>query len=213
MFDIYISLLYCFFENNIPFRYLPKFKAFDSSQKMINIAKSGRINISSAGMNYIKTNFPKFNFFKDEGDIVKYKGDDIEELSKRIGAKIEHSYLFQPKLLEKIEFYKGRMLQEFRKITPDVCKILFCRNVARYNTDKSQITAAKLLDKNLKPESLVIVGDNDEHNVTDKDNNIIESLVNNINDCPRLPFTETLFNGHFDYDKTISRDGLVYKKY
>ena len=211
--DIYMSLLYFFFENKIPFEYFPKFKAFDSSPQMVDIAKNGRINISSAGMNYIKTCYPKFNFFRDESDVIYHEGDNIQELERKIGSTVEHSYQFQPKLLEKIEFYVGNMLQEFSKIKSNVCKILFCRNVARYNSEEDQIKAAQLLDNNLKKGSLVVIGYNDEHNVTDKDNNIIESMVNNINSCPRLPFAETLYSGNFVQDKTISGEGLVYKKY
>lgn len=211
--DIFMSVFYSFFENRIPFKYLPKFRAFDSSEQMIDIAKKGRINISNAGMDYIKTRYPKFNFFRDEGDVIHHKGDNIEELEQKIGSKVEHSYQFQPRLLEKIEFYQGDMLQEFAKITSNVIRYIFCRNVARYNTKNDQVEAAGLLDKNLKPESLVVVGYYDEHNITDEDNNIIEYLKNNINLCPRLPFAERLFNGNFGYEKAISPDGLVYKKY
>lgn len=213
IFDIFMSLAYYFFENKIPFKYFPKFKAFDSSEEMVNIAKTGRINISTVGMNYIKTTYPKFNFFINEGDVVKHNGESIEELEHKLGSKVEHSYQFQPKLLEKIEFYKGDMLQEFSKITSDICRIIFCRNVARYNSDSDQQNAARLLNENLKKESLVVVGFYDEHNITDKDNNIIEELKKNINLCKRLPFTEALANGDFGHETNISYDKLVYKKY
>ena len=213
IFDIFMSLAYYFFENKIPFKYFPKFKAFDNSEEMVNIAKTGRINISNVGMNYIKTTYPRFNFFINEGDIVQHNGESIEELENKIGSKVEHSYQFQPKLLEKIEFYKGDMLQEFSKITSDICRIIFCRNVARYNSDTDQQNAARLLDKNLKKGSLVVVGFYDEHNITDKDNNIIEDLKKHINICQRLPFTETLFNGNFGHETNISYNKLVYKKY
>ena len=53
IFDIFMSLAYRFFEEKVPFKYMPKFKAFDSSEQMVNIAKNGRINISNVGMNYI----------------------------------------------------------------------------------------------------------------------------------------------------------------
>ena len=180
---------------------------------MVNIAKNGRINISNVGMNYIKSAFPKLNFFINEGDIIHHEGDDIEELERKIGSKVEHSYQFQPGFLEKIEFYKGEMLQEFRKITSDVCRIIFCRNVARYNPAEYQIKAADALNENLKPGSLVVVGTYDEHNITDENNNILEPLRHNPNLAPRLPFTENLHNGNFGYDKVISYDNLVYRKY
>ena len=105
------------------------------------------------------------------------------------------------------------MLQEFGKLAPDTCRIIFCRNVARYNSAKDQQEAAKLLEKNLTPGSLVVVGYYDEHNITDKENNIIEVLKNNPGLAPRLPFTESLFKGRFGYEKNISYDNLVYKKY
>ena len=213
IFDVFMSLVYSFFENKVPFSYLPKFKAFDCSPQMVDIAKNGRINISNVGMNYIKTTYPKFNFFIKEGDIISHKGDNIEELEQKIGSKVEHSYQFQPKLLEKIEFYTGNMLQEFSKISSDICRIIFCRNVARYNSKDDQTEAAKLLDKNLKPESLVIVGYYDEHNITDENNNIIEDLRKNPDSAPRIPFAEALFQGNFGHEKSISYDGLVYKKY
>jgi chemotaxis methyl-accepting protein methylase len=213
IFDIFMSLTYCFFENKVPFKYLPKFRAFDCSPQMVNIAKNGRINISNVGMNYIKTTYPKFNFFINEGDIIRHKGDNIEELEQKIGSKVEHSYQFQPKLLEKIEFYTSNMLEEFGKISSDICRIIFCRNVARYNSKDDQQKAAKLLDKNLSPDSLIVVGYCDEHNITDENNNIIEDLEKNPNSASRLPFVEALFNGCFGHEKSISYDGLVYKKY
>lgn len=213
VFDIFMSLAHYFFEKKQSFKDLPEFNAFDFSEQMVNIAKKGRINISNIGMNYIRKTYPKINFFKDEGDIIHHKGDNIEELERKIGSKVEHSYQFQPKVLEKINFYVGDMLEEFGKITSDVCRIIFCRNVARYNSVDDQIKAAQLLDKNLKPGSLVVVGYYDEHNITDKDNNIIEELKNNPESAPRLPFTDALFHGNFGHEKTISANGLVYKKY
>jgi len=213
VFDIFMSLAHCFFEKKQPFNYLPEFNAFDSSEQMVNIAKNGRINISNTGMNYIRKTYPKFNFFRDEGDIIHHKGDNIEELERKIGSKVGHSYQFQPKALEKINFYLGNMLEEFGKITSEVCRIIFCRNVARYNSVDDQIKAAQLLDKNLKRGSLVVVGYYDEYNIMDKDNNIIEELDRHPMSAPRLPFTDALFHGHFGHEKTISRDGLVYKKY
>jgi len=213
IFDVFMSLVYSFFENKVPFSYLPKFRAFDCSPKMVNIAKNGRINISTTGMNYIKSSYPKFNFFRDERDVIHHEGDNIKELEQKIGSKVEHSYQFQPKLLEKIEFYTGNMLQEFSKISSDICRIIFCRNVARYNSKEDQLNAAKLLDKNLKSESLVVVGYYDKYNIADENNSIIEDLRKNPNSAPRLPFVEELSNGCFRPDKLISRDGLVYKKY
>ncbi len=213
IFDIFMSLAYRFFEEKVPFKYMPKFKAFDSSEQMVNIAKNGRINISNIGMSYIKSSYPKFNFFINEGNVIHHRGDNIDELEDKIGSKVEHSYQFQPNLLEKIDFYTGDMLQEFGKLTPDICRIIFCRNVARYNTTKEQQKAAKLLDKNLASGSLVVVGYYDEHNITDKENNIIEELKKNPDLAPRLPFTEALFKGRFGYEKNIAYDNLVYKKY
>ena len=213
VFDEFMFLAYAFFMNGIPFSYLPKFKAFDSSEQMINIAKTGRINISNAGINYIKSTYPKFNFFIKEGDVIHHEGEDIKELERAIGSKVEHSYQFQPDLLKRIEFYVGDMLQEFSKITSDICRIIFCRSAARYNSDDYQQKAATFLNQNLRADSLVFVGTYDEHNILDKDGNVVESLRKNPNTAPRIPFAECLHNGNFVYDETISSENLVYKKY
>ena len=212
IFDIFMSLANAFFMNNIPLKYLPKFKAFDISEQMVNIAKNGRINISNAGIDYIEKNYPKLNFFINKGKLVHHENDNIEELEGKICSKVRYSYQFQPGFLEKIEFYQGDMLEEFSKITPDICRIIFCRNVARYNSTGDQEKAAKLLDRNLKCDSLVVVGFCDEHNPIDNDKKLQRFNRKNLFACPRLPFTETLFNSQFKHDKTISPDGLVYKK-
>ena len=212
IFDIMMAVVYKFYKENIPLDKLPKFKAFDMSQEMIDIAKNGRINISNAGIDYIKRTYPDYTFWIDQKGIAYNPNDNINYLEQKLGSTVKNSYQFDSKLLKKIEFYRGSMLSEFQKIDSDTCKIVVCRNAARYNPESYQREAARVLDKNLKPHSLVIVGLCDEYNLTDKDNNVIMDIKKGVKCHNRLPFAEGLFRGNFLYNDYLSPDHLVYQK-
>lgn len=212
IFDIMMAVVYKFYKEKIPHDKLPKFKAFDLSQKMIDIAKTGRINISNAGIQYVKESYPDYPFWINQQGIMYYPDDNIPYLERKIGSPIKNSYQFNPKLLEKIDFYRGSMLSEFQKIDSDSCKIVVCRNAARYNPESYQRESARVLDKNLKPHSLVIVGICDEYNPTDKDNNIIIDMSKGAKGCERLPFTDELFRNNFHHNEYLSPDHLIYQK-
>lgn len=209
-----MPLVYKFHNEGIPLDKLPRIKAFDVSPEIIDIAKKGRINISNAGVNYINSQYGNFNFFTDKAEIVKYPNDNLQYLEQKLGSKIVNSYQFNPELLKKVEFYTSDMLTEFKNLSSDVYHIIWDRNVPRYNTDVYQRQAGKALDENLKPGSLVIVGFCDEFNPMDPSNKkfIVDIEKEGYAKCPRLPFTDELFNGKFCHDQTISPYNLVYKK-
>ena len=185
----------------------PKIKAFDKKPELIDIAKKGRINLSEAGMAYVKELYPGYKFFTDEAPILKIDGDNLKHFEESLELKINHSYQFDKDLMDKIKFYTGDMLEEFKKLDSKDCKIIFCRNAARYNSENSQRQAAKLLAKKLKQGSLVVVGFRDEHNILTSE---IQPFI--MDKYRALPFVDEMRKTNFTHRYDICRVGSVYQK-
>lgn len=211
VFQILMSLVTRMKEREISLSLLPKFTAFDTDTYILDIAKSGRINVSEKFIKSYPTAYP-YIFFSEEGPLIKHPNDDIATLEKRLGSPITHSYQFNKDLLKKIEFKTGDMLDEFRKLDDKNCKILFCRNVAQYNEIPYQYDAASALNKNLKSGSLVIVGLGDERR------DMVRRLENDKwKDYITLPFCQALNHnngGKFGHESYISPSpkSVVYVK-
>ena len=207
VFDMVMELKSQFDAKKIPMDKFPKIKAFDVSSKLIDTAKTGRINLSEDGINYANILYGDYKFFTDPKPIIKFENDNLRHLEEGSRLEIRNSYQFDKNLLEKIEFYKGEMLEEFKRISSKTRKIVFCRNVARYNSEDSQRKAAKLLANRLKPGSLVIVGVRDEHNAWTSDMQALGMERNNA-----LPFVEEMRKTNFIHRYDMSIDGTVYQK-
>jgi len=188
-------------------------KAFDKEDKVINVAKTGRINVCDKSIEYIRDSYPRNGFVVSEHELVNIPGENLQAFKEKTGQELKHSYQFSKELLDQIHFYQADMLTELAKISPDDYTILFCRNLARYNTDSDQREMARLMDKNLRPYSLVIVGDCDAHNTLRANNTKIPILNDNeyLNLKPVLMVEEMIKRGFIPvYD--FSRSGTVFVK-
>lgn len=176
MSDKPVELLYCgcsdgtavfddmmaFVKAGIPFDKI-RINAFDIDKKMIDIAKSGRVNISNRELVEIYTEYPKNNFWVKELPLLNFPDNDIQFIEKSLNTKYQHSYQFNPELLKHINFYQGDLFSELGKRTSDTQRIISCENVAVYLTDSEQKHAADNFYRIMKPKSLLVVGERDTH--------------------------------------------------
>ena len=94
VFEMAMELKSQFDKQGIPMDKFPKIKAFDKKPELIDIAKKGRINLSEAGMAYVKELYPGYKFFTDEAPILKIDGDNLKHFEESLELKINHSYQF-----------------------------------------------------------------------------------------------------------------------
>jgi hypothetical protein len=87
---------------------IPNIKAFDIDKNLIEIAKKGRINISEKEYALLDEKYRSLmpDFFNNRDALIKIQNDNIEIINDRLGP-IKYSYQYNPKLLEKINFYVG----------------------------------------------------------------------------------------------------------
>lgn len=207
VFDMVMALKKRFDEKGIKMDKFPSFTAFDKNPELINLAKNGRINIAKETIQTINEKYQGYNFFTNEAPIVDIECDNLGLFKEKTTHEIQHSYKFDSDLLKYIEFHTGEMLDKFKGINSDVPQIVFCRNVARYNSEQDQIKAARMLAKNLKHRSLVIIGFRDEN--IDISNYLRPYCRENTNPLPMVEeMRKTSFVHMYDLDKF----GSVYQK-
>lgn len=146
--------------------------AIDKDPIIIDIAQKGRINISKKE----KENFenivkPKQEYFIDKGPrtIIIDEPDEIF-------TGITESYKVIPKIRNMIKFEVGDMLQKLLEINDNGNSVILCRNVMPYLTPAYQFNIFNVLLNNIKPNSLIILGDFDKETLLYNNIDYISSL-------------------------------------
>lgn len=132
-------------------KYFP-IKASDINDEMIDIAKSGKINISDKEIKMLKT-INSADYFEHSGLALDIK-DDLSSIEKN-GYK---AYKAIPELKNKIEFKKNDILSEIQTIDDKSNSVIFCRNVSPYLSLEYINSIIQTLQQKLKKGSLFVIG-------------------------------------------------------
>jgi chemotaxis methyl-accepting protein methylase len=190
-FEIQMSLVSRFIKDGISLDNIPNIKAFDIDKDMIEIAKNGRINISDYEFTELQKKYPSLisGFWGNRGELIKISNDNIKKIEKDLGP-IRYSYQYNPKLLEKINFYVADIFEELPKLKSDVPQIVSCENIAIYFDELGQEKLAKTFKDNLCPGSYLLIGLRDGYDIPASNK-----------------FLNKLKDKYFKNDKTISLEG------
>ncbi len=145
---------------------IPNIKAFDIDKNLIEIAKKGRINISEKEYTQLDEKYGSLmpDFFNNRDALIKIPNDNIEIINDRLGP-IKYSYQYNPKLLEKINFYVADIFEELPKLKSDVPQVVSCENIAIYFDELGQEKLAKTFKDNLSLGSYLLIGLRDGHDI------------------------------------------------
>ena len=139
--------------------------ASDIDAESINVAKTGRINLSNNDIRAIS----KFVESKDllrylsNSGFHKYFSDRCPplEIENNVTYGGVYSYKVSNQITQNVHFEQADMLDQIKKLDDDSNTVLLCKNVVPYLGKRKLLTLIHLMQEKLKPGSLVVFGEFD----------------------------------------------------
>lgn len=149
--------------------YIPNIIAYDLDSEMIELAKSGKVNLCKSDFLYLRDNkfqTPEYPYLSSETFPV-VRPDLINQLLalEKCGSIISDSVKVNDSIRRYIVFKCANLLDEFEKLDKNTPKIIDCCNVLQYLTQEEQIRAVKALNKNNNKLDIIIIGFSDSEDI------------------------------------------------
>jgi len=130
-------------------------QAMDINYKILEMAKSGLINLSKGDIMRTKNMGVDINkYFEKANQTLIPK----ELIPVTVNGHNYETYKVKPILLDKINFKKADMFEVIKNHKDESNTIVLCRNVLGYYNENEIDEFLELLSKKLKPNSMVIIG-------------------------------------------------------